>query len=285
MKGIILAGGRGTRLKPITNYLNKHLIPLFNKPVIFYPLCTLMLSGIQDIGIVINPNEREFFEKLLGDGSDWNIKISLIEQEKPGGIIDAISYCENFLNGENFITILGDNIFLSSRLKDDLQNAKNNFKGGCTLFSYHVKDPRGYGVLKKNESVYEIIEKPKKFISNLVITGIYIYEFNSIEKIKNITFSHRGEREVTDLNNIYLREGNAEIKYFSRGYAWFDVGSFDSFNEASNLIKIVESRQNIGFGYPEEVAYNLKYISKKKLENLILKVENSEYSEYLTRIL
>ena len=161
MKGIILAGGRGTRLKPITNYLNKHLIPLFNKPVIFYPLCTLMLSGIKDIGVVINPNEREFFEKLLGDGSDWNIKISFIEQEKPGGIIDAISYCENFLNGEDFFTILGDNVFLSSRLKDDLQNAKNNFKGGCTLFSYHVKDPSVYGVLKKKNLFMRSLKNQK----------------------------------------------------------------------------------------------------------------------------
>ena len=285
MKGIILAGGKGSRLYPITKYINKHLLPIYNKPMIYYGISTLMLAGIRDIALVVNKADLSKFSELLGNGSNWGIKISYIVQKKSLGIVDGLLCCEKFISKDDFVLLLGDNIFFGSNLINDLSEAKKelaNFQG--IFFSYKVSDPKEYGVLTKLKKSQKIIEKPKIPESDLAVTGLYFYKNNVIKIAKTIKLSKRGEKEITDLNNFYLKKNKAKVLYLKRGYIWFDAGSIISFNEISNLIKTMELRQNLGFGYPEEIALNLGYIEKKKFYELLSKMNSYDYSKYLKDI-
>jgi len=285
-KGIILAGGSGTRLYPLTFAVNKQLLPVYNKPLIYYPLSTLMLSGIKEILIICNPHDIDLFKKLLKNGKELGISISYKIQEKPEGIAQAFLIADNFLNGDNSVLILGDNIFYGDNLIKKLREASNK-DNSSTIFGYEVKDPERYGVIEfgKDNIVKSIEEKPLFPKSKYAVTGIYFYDKNVVNYAKNISKSNRGELEITDLNNIYISKGKLETEIFGRGSAWFDTGTHDSLLEASNFIYTLEKRQSLKIGCPEEVAWRNNWINNNQLKTLSEASIKNEYGKYLRDLL
>lgn len=285
-KGIVLAGGTGTRLYPSTKIFSKQLLTIYDKPLIFYPLSTLMLSEVREILIITTPNDHDHFVRLLGDGSNWGISISYETQEKPNGIAESILIGEKFINNESCSLILGDNIFFGQNFSNRLTNAANK-NSGATVFSYHVNDPENYGVVKmdKNNIAEEIVEKPKSFISNFAITGLYFYDNNVVDYAKSLKPSNRGELEITDLNNCYLRNGNLNVEFLGRGYAWLDTGTHENMLSASNFVSTVQKRQGLMISCLEEIALMKGWIGKEDVEKQILQLKNSSYGDYLSKIL
>ena len=285
-KGIILAGGTGTRLYPITKSINKQLLPVYNKPMIYYPLTTLMLMGIKEILIICNPCDLEDFENLLGNGSSWGISIMYKIQQKPEGLAQAFLIADNFLEGYKSVLILGDNLFYGHDLPSQLIKACKQKEGG-TIFAYQVNDPKRYGVVDFDEdkNALSLEEKPKKPKSKYAVTGIYLYDESVKEKVKRISFSKRGELEITDLNQIYLKEKKLKVELLGRGITWLDTGTYDSLIEAGSFIKTIESKQGLMVGCPEEIAWRNNWINSDQLLKLSEKYKKSKYGEYLINIL
>jgi glucose-1-phosphate thymidylyltransferase len=286
IKGVIMAGGLGTRLMPVTKVINKHLLPVFNKPLIYYPISVLLLSGIRDILIITKEEDYLNFKKLLGDGAHLGIKISYKFQKKPGGIPEGILLAENFLGKNKFIFALGDNIFFGEEFSKILKNIKN-FKKGCILFTSRVNDPKRFGILYKDKKnkLKKIIEKPKKPKNNLAVTGLYIYDNHAVKYAKMLKKSKRKEKEITDLNNIYIKQKKAKEIELGRSFSWLDAGTHDAFLNASNLISLYEKRTSSQIGCLEEIAYKKKFINKKKLKEIIDNSKDSKVKYYLRSLL
>jgi glucose-1-phosphate thymidylyltransferase len=285
-KGIILAGGVATRLSPATLAVNKQLMPVYDKPMVYYPLTTLMLAGIRDFLVISSPQELGRFEALFGDGSKWGIRFSYAAQPKPEGLAQAFLIGEKFLDGSPAALILGDNLFYGYELSKILQSA-NQETQGATVFAYSVRDPERYGVVSFDEAgkVIEIEEKPKEPKSHFAVTGVYFYDDTVVAKAKTLKPSRRGELEITDLNRLYLEEGSLKVKVLSRGTAWLDTGTFDALVQATNFIAILSNRQGLRIGCPEEVAWRMGYINDQKLLDLTKQFPNSGYGEYLEGLL
>jgi len=286
MKGIILAGGTGSRLFPLTKAVSKQLLPVYDKPMIFYPLSVLMLAGIRDILIITNIDDDFLFRKLLGDGSSYGINISYKVQTKPRGIADAFIVGSEFIDGEKVALVLGDNIFWGNGLTTHLSSACSR-EIGATIFAYSVPDPMRYGVVQFNDQnkAISIEEKPADPKSNFAVTGLYFYDETVVDRVSNLKPSSRGELEITDLNNSYLDEGDIFVQPLGRGFAWLDTGTHDSLLEASSFVSTVESRQGCKIACLEEIAWNKKWIGKKSMLKSIHSCENTGYSSYLKNLL
>ena len=284
-KGIILAGGQGTRLSPLTKVINKQLLPLYDKPIIFYPLSVLMLAGIKDILIITNPHEYKNFKKILGSGSNFGIKIQYIEQKKPNGLPEAFIIGEQFIKNKSVALILGDNFFYGQDFTKNFSKSLE-LKEGSTIFTYPVSNPQNYGVVEfKNKKIKSITEKPKKTNSNLAITGIYLFDKNVINFSKQLKPSKRKELEIVDLVKKYLKRKKLNVEFIGRGNAWLDTGSIDSLYKASQFVASIESRQGLKIACLEEIALNNKWISKSTVQQQIKFYGKCNYSEYLKKIL
>ncbi|WP_270634899.1 glucose-1-phosphate thymidylyltransferase RfbA [Ligilactobacillus salivarius] len=285
MKGIILAGGSGTRLYPITKGISKQLIPVYDKPMIYYPLSTLMLAGITDILVISTPEYTPLFEQLLGDGSDIGISLTYKVQEKPNGLAEAFILGADFIGDDSVCLILGDNIYYGSGLSKLVQEVAQK-ADGATVFGYHVNDPERFGVVDfdSNMKALSIEEKPENPKSNYAVTGLYFYDNTVVEKTKNLKPSDRGELEITDINKLYLDEGKLDVKLMGRGYAWLDTGTHDSMMEAASFIATIQKRQNLKVACLEEIAYRMGYISKEKLVELAQPMKKNDYGQYLLRL-
>lgn len=281
-KGIILAGGSGTRLYPITKGISKQLVPVYDKPMIYYPLTTLMLAGIRDILIITTPEDRHAFETLLKDGSQWGIRLSYAMQPSPDGLAQAFLIGEDFIGDEGCALVLGDNIFYGYGFTQKLQEAVQR-ESGATVFAYWVKDPQRYGVVEfdNEEQAISIEEKPQMPKSNYAVTGLYFYDKNVVKLAKQIRPSARGELEITDLNRLYLEQKNLYVETLGRGYAWLDTGTYDSLLQASNYISTLQERQGLMVSCPEEIAYHNGYITKEELITLANTMKKNAYGEYL----
>lgn len=287
MKGIILAGGTGTRLYPLTKVISKQLLPIYDKPMIYYPLSTLMLAGIRDILIVSTPMDTPRFKELLGDGSQFGISLSYAIQSSPDGLAQVFLIAEEFIGNEPCALILGDNFFYGGWFRKNLEFAvKNASEGKATIFGYYVKDPKRFGIVEfdENKKVISIEEKPENPKSNYCITGLYFYDNRVVELAKRIEPSDRGELEITDLNKLYLEEDNLEVQILGRGFAWIDTGTIDSLMEASTFVQTVQNRQGVVISAPEEIAYHEKWISKEKLIESAKLYGKSPYGEHLMRV-
>ena len=286
MKGIILAGGSGTRLYPATLGVSKQLIPIYDKPMIYYPLSVLMLAGIKNILVIHGPHDYQSFRRLLGDGSQLGIKISYACQSEPCGIAHAFIVAESFIDKNPVTLILGDNIFYGAGFKGLLHSTLQSNQG-CTVFGYNVGEPEAYGVacFDKTGRIIQIIEKPEKAPSNLAITGLYIYDGSVSERAKSLKPSSRGELEVTDLNNSYLIDGTLSLAPLPRGFAWLDTGTHESLMEASQFIRAVEKSQSLKIGCVEEVAYRNNWIDKQHLSALAKPLSKTQYGKYLQKLL
>ena len=282
MKGIILAGGSGTRLHPITTAVSKQLMPVYDKPMIYYPLTTLMLAGIKDILIITTPHDSEAFRRLLGDGSKWGISLSYATQPSPNGLAEAFSIGADFVNREPSALILGDNIYYGHGLQDLLRHASGR-RDGATVFGYHVTDPDRYGVVEVDAQMraVSIEEKPVKPKSNWAVTGLYFYDAQVTDIAANLKPSPRGELEITDVNRIYLERGQLSVEIMGRGYAWLDTGTPDSLLEAAQFVGTLEKRQGFKVACPEEVAYRMGYIGREQLRGLGVEMQKSTYGKYL----
>ena len=285
-KGIILAGGSGTRLYPVTQAISKQLLPVFDKPMIYYPLSTLMLAGIQQILIISTPEDTPLFERLLGDGSQWNVEISYAVQPSPNGIAEALIIAEPFLGKASSTLILGDNIFHGHAFENILESVDKG-KEGATIFAYHVNQPKNYGVLEfdENKRVVGLEEKPKNPKSNFAVTGLYFYDNNATEYAKSLKPSSRGELEITDLNRMYFEQQKLSVEIMGRGYAWLDTGTHETLLEAQNFVQTIEHRQGLKISCPEEVAFHKGWLSLQKLQKLVLSMTNNGYSQYLMKII
>jgi glucose-1-phosphate thymidylyltransferase len=288
MKGIVLAGGSGTRLYPLTIATSKQLMPVYDKPMIYYPISTLMLAGIREILVITNPHEAEQFKRLLGDGSAWGISLSYASQDAPRGLADALLVGEKFLDGSPVVMILGDNIFHGNGLGTAL--SRINSPRGATILAYSVSNPSEYGVLEfqsgsPDAKVIGIEEKPAIPKSSWVVPGLYFYNSNVVEMAKTLKPSKRGELEITDLNNLYLQSGTLDVVRLERGTAWLDTGSFETLLEASEYVRIVEKRQGTKIGCPEEIAWRLGLISDEALARIATSLQKSGYGSYLDNLL
>jgi glucose-1-phosphate thymidylyltransferase len=288
VKGIILAGGKGTRLYPVTSVISKQILPVYDKPMIYYPLSILMLAGIKDVLIISTPEDLPLFKKLLGSGSNIGVRLEYKVQSSPDGLAQAFILGESFLDGDDACLILGDNIFyghdLTTLLAQSIQNAERDSK--ATVFGYYVHDPERYGVAEfdSHNNIVSLEEKPAYPKSNYAIVGLYFYPNDVVEKSKSIKPSSRGELEITTLNQCYLNEDRLKVKLMGRGYAWFDTGTHESLLEASQFIQTIEKRQGLKISCIEEIAYMMKFITKKEFITLAELLKNSSYGEYLENI-
>jgi glucose-1-phosphate thymidylyltransferase len=285
-KGIVLAGGSGTRLYPVTQSISKQLLPIYDKPMIYYPLSTLMLSGIQDILIISTPDDTPRFESLLGDGSQWGLNISYKVQPFPDGLAQAFILGDKFIGNDLSALVLGDNIFYGHDFNKLLNNAMKR-EIGATVFTYHVNDSQRYGVAEfdKNNKVLSLEEKPIKPKSNFAVTGLYFYDNDVISMAKSLKPSPRGELEITDLNCLYLNKKKLNVEIMGRGYAWLDTGTHDSLLEASQFIATIENRQGLKVSCPEEISYRQGWINAIQLEKLIVPLSKTGYGQYLKKVL
>jgi len=286
MKGIILAGGSATRLFPLSKSISKQIMPVYDKPMIYYPLSTLMLAGIREVLIISTPRDLPMFQQLLGTGESLGMTFEYVIQEVPNGLAQAFVLGEKFINGEPACLILGDNIFYGQGFSKMLYQAKNIEKGAC-VFGYYVKDPRAYGVVEFNESgtVISIEEKPQKPKSNYAVPGLYFYDNTVVERAKALKPSARGEYEITDLNRTYLEEGSLKVELFGRGFAWLDTGNCDSLLEAGNFVETIQKRQGFYVSCIEEVAWRNKWISDKQLQDLGESLDKTEYGQYILSLI
>ncbi|MFT4060937.1 MAG: glucose-1-phosphate thymidylyltransferase RfbA [Edaphocola sp.] len=284
MKGIVLAGGSGTRLYPITKAISKQLMPIYDKPMIYYPLSVLMMAGIKEILIITTPEDQPGFIRLLGDGGQWGCRFEYVVQEKPNGLAQAFVLGADFIGADKVALVLGDNIFYGSGLAKLLQ--ENNDPEGGVIFAYQVNDPERYGVVEFDQdfNALSLEEKPARPKSNYAVPGLYFYDNSVVEIAKNIQPSPRGEYEITDVNKEYLRQGKLKVGVLSRGTAWLDTGTHDSLMEASQFVQIIENRQGLKVGCPEEVAYRMGYIDVAQLETLAEPLRKSGYGEYLLKL-
>ena len=285
-KGIILAGGSGTRLHPLTHSLSKQLIPVYDKPMIYYPLSILMLAGIQDILIITTPHDQQSFINLLGSGNQWGLNITYEAQPSPDGLAQAFIIGEKFIGDDNVCLVLGDNIFYGHGMDKLLENAMQKEKG-ASVFGYYVKDPECYGVIDfdKNGNAIDLEEKPENPKSNYVVTGLYFYDNDVIEIAKNIKPSHRGELEITDVNKVYLERGDLNVEVMGRVYTWLDTGTHASLLQASNFIQVMEERQGLKIACPEEIAFMKGFIDAAQVEKLANHLLKSGYGQYLMSLL
>ena len=286
MKGIILAGGSGTRLYPLTEVTSKQLLPVYDKPMIFYPLSTLMLAGIKDILIISTPRDLPNFEKLLGDGSEYGIRLSYKIQEQPNGLAEAFIIGEEFIGKDSVAMILGDNIFYGNGLSSNLKKAVDFTADGAAVFGYYVDDPERFGIVEFNEKgeAISIEEKPEKPKSNYCVTGLYFYDNSVVKYSKSLKPSKRGELEITDLNRIYLEEGRLNVITLGRGYAWLDTGTVDALSDATEFVKVIEKRQGVMISAIEEIAYKNGWITKEELIESANKYGKSSYGAHLMKV-
>ena len=285
-KGIILAGGSGTRLYPVTHIVSKQLLPVYDKPMIYYPLTTLMFAGIQEILIISSPQDLPQFENLLGDGSQWGLKLSYAAQPSPDGLAQAFILGADFIGDDLSTLILGDNIFYGHDL-ENLLHLANTRELGATVFAYHVNDPERYGVAELNtdNQVISLEEKPKQPKSNYAVTGLYFYDQKVVELAKNLKPSNRGELEITDLNKLYLDNNELFVEMMDRGFAWLDTGTHDSLLDAGQFISTIENRQGLKIACPEEIAYRKQWITKTDLTDLAKPLMKNQYGEYLLKLI
>ncbi len=285
-KGIILAGGRGSRLHPMTIALSKQLLPIYDKPMIYYPLSTLMLAGIKEILVITTPEDAQPFQDLLGTGQHWGIEISYAEQPRPEGLAQAFLIGEEFIGNSRVCLILGDNLFYGNRIEETLKSAVDQ-GSAANIFAYYVNDPGRYGVvvLDKNKTAIDLEEKPKNPKSHYAVTGIYMYNNEVVDIAKTIEPSARGELEITDINKVYLDKGALNVELFDRGTAWLDTGTTQSLLDAANFIRVLEERQGLKIGCPEETAWRQGFINNEQLKELSKKFSNGSYGEYLRSLL
>lgn len=285
MKGIVLAGGSGTRLYPITRGISKQLLPVFDKPLIYYPLSTLMLAGIRDILIITTPHDQASFKRLLGDGSDWGVRFEYAIQEEPKGLAHALIIGESFIDGDTCALVLGDNIFYGGGLSDMLAH-KSKLETGARIFAYQVADPKRYGVVELGDEgeVLSIEEKPPLPKSNYAATGLYFYDETACERAHQVKPSDRGELEISTLNEMYMQDGSLKAHVMGRGYAWFDAGTHDSLLDAAHFVRTLEKRQGVRIACLEEIAYFKGFIDKAQLLRLAKPLEKTEYGQYLVQV-